>query len=86
MRKYFIGLSVFLLIGCGGGSGSGSAPVETLPPGTEAMVTGELYEVTKGDMIVKVSEAAEVRITHKVGEINSTVELVQGKANIVRAQ
>ena len=60
MRNLLFLVSVFFLLGCGGGSGSSSGttvPVEpALPDGTEKMIAGETYQVASGDQVVKTSE------------------------------
>ena len=96
MKELLILISAILLIGCDTGSGSGSAPAAPeapaapaepeMPQGIEKMKSGETYQVTHGDYIVKTTEEAQIRVTHKGGEANSSIELVQGEANIVRKQ
>jgi hypothetical protein len=46
------------------------------------MEKGELYSVSKGDVIVKASDEASVKITHVSGKATSTVSLVDGNATI----
>ena len=78
---------MFFLIGCGGGGGGGGgASEEVLPAGTEKMLYGQLYAVTTGDQVVKTTADAQIRVTHIMGEANSTIELVEGMANIIRKQ
>ncbi len=83
-------ISVFFLVGCGGGSGSSpnvTVPVEpTVPDGTEKMTTGQIYQVSSGDQVVKISGEAQIKVIHVDGETTSTIELVLGEANIVRSQ
>ena len=90
MRKLLFLISIFFLVGCGGGSGSSpgaTVPVEpTLPDGTEKMIAGQTYQVSSGDQVVKTSEDAQIKVIHVDGETNSTIELVTGEANIVRSQ
>jgi hypothetical protein len=50
------------------------------------MAYGQLYTVTAGDQVVKTSEDAQIRVTHILDEVNSTIELVEGTANIIRKQ
>ena len=85
MRFLYIVLPLFFLIGCGGGGGSGSADTP-LPAGTEAMEPGQIYEVAPGDSVVRVSDDAQIKVTHVAGDANSTIELALGRANIIRAQ
>jgi hypothetical protein len=61
-----------VLINCGGSDGTKDRIMET----------GELYSVSKGDVIVKTSGEASVKITHVSGKSSSTVSLVDGKATI----
>ena len=78
---------MLFLIGCGGGGGGGGGTSEEiLPSNTEKMVYGQLYAVTTGDQVVKTSEDAQIRVTHIIDEVNSTIELVEGTANIIRKQ
>jgi hypothetical protein len=86
MRNLLILGSVFFLIGCGGGGGGDTVQAEVLPTGVEKMVMGQLYAVAPGDQVVKTSADAEIRVTHFANEINSTIELIEGTANIVRKQ
>lgn len=89
MRKILILISVLLFVGCGGGgnsSSSSSVPTDTIPPGTEKMDAGVVYQVSTGDQVVKTSVDAQIRVKHVDGETNSTIELVAGEANIVRSQ
>jgi len=86
VRKLLFLVSVLILVGCGGGSGTVvSTPQEpTLPDGTEKMIAGQTYQVSSGDQVVKTSENAQIKVLHVDGEVNSTIELVLGEANIVR--
>lgn len=90
MRKLLILISVFFLLGCGGGSGSSSGTTVSvepaLPDGTEKMIVGQTYQVLPGDQVVKTSEDTQIKVVHVDGETNSTIELVAGEANIVRSQ
>jgi hypothetical protein len=61
-----------ILVGCGGSGGSKDRVMEK----------GELYSVSKGDVIVKASDEASVKITHVSGKATSTVSLVDGNATI----
>ena len=86
MRKLLLLISVFFLVGCGGGSGSTKIVTESLPNGTEKMIAGETYQVSPGDQVVKTFEDTQIKVIHVDGETNSTIELVLGEANIVRSQ
>ena len=61
-----------LLVNCGGSGGTKDRVMEK----------GELYTVSKGDVIVKASEEATVKVTHVSGKDSSTVSLVDGNATI----
>jgi len=74
---------LLFLIGCGGGGGTSE---EIVPQSTERMAYGQLYAVTIGDQVVKTSEDAQIRVTHILNEVNSTIELIEGTANIIRKQ
>ena len=76
---------MLFLIGCGGGSGGGASE-EILPAGTEKMVYEQLYTVSAEDQVIKTSIEAQIRVTHVSGEVNSTIELIEGAVNIVRKQ
>jgi len=82
--KYIVIMGFMLfLIGCGGGGGVSE---EILPVGTEKMVYEQLYTVSAGDQVIKTSMKAQIRVTHVSGEVNSTIELIEGAVNIVRKQ
>lgn len=87
MGKILILASILFFAGCGGGGGSSGTAEheEILPDGTEKMQAGVVYQVAHGDSIVKTSQETEIKITHKSGDENSTVELIEGEANLVRA-
>jgi hypothetical protein len=85
VKNIIIASSLLFLIGCGGGGGGGTSE-EIVPQGTEKMAYGQLYTVTTGDQVVKTSEDTQIRVTHVIDEINSTIELVEGTANIIRKQ
>jgi len=90
MKRLFISATTLLLIGCG--SGSGSNPVSSSSAGTEDILKEEgmemsllkTYEVYPGDTIKKLSEDVELIITHNNGEVQSHVELAEGKAKLIR--
>jgi hypothetical protein len=100
LYKYgWIAMMVLVLTGCGGGGGgsstlfdsndsNGSADINNsdkpIPAEGEAMVYGERYVLGHGDSIVRVTEDAQVLITHHLYDENATVELAAGKANIIR--
>ncbi|MBA1420492.1 MAG: hypothetical protein FAF03_06450 [Epsilonproteobacteria bacterium] len=66
------------LVGCGGGSGGGSGTYEgPMSPQTK-------YTMYAGDRVEKASSSAIVQITHVDGQNQSTIELVEGNATIIR--
>ncbi len=78
MKVYIATLTaVLLLAGCGGGGGGSSSNIIK-------MELGKTYTVYPNDMVVKDSEDAVVKITHTEGKPASTVELLEGKASIVK--
>ena len=84
MKKLLILVSMLFLIGCGGSGGSTSIVEDPLPAGTEKMVIGQIYQVSVGDQVVKTSEGAQIRVIHVNSEAASSVELIEGDANLVR--
>ena len=89
MKRLFISATTLLLIGCG--SGSGSNPASSVPAEEDVSKDGgmkmsllETYEVYPGDSVKKLSEDAMITITHNDGEVQSSVKLIEGKAELVR--
>jgi uncharacterized lipoprotein YajG len=79
MTKILLLISTILLfIGCGG-SGSGSNKTFS---GT--MVVSQNYTVFPGDSVIKGSDTAVISVTHKDGEAESTITLIEGNVTIVR--
>lgn len=76
-------VSSFLLEGCGGG-GDGSSPSRPVGPSEEEMQLDKTYTLFPGDKIIKLTENAEVSITHVAGHEESDVRLVAGEAKIIR--
>ncbi|MDQ7084900.1 MAG: hypothetical protein Q9M36_08180 [Sulfurovum sp.] len=68
-----------ILLGCGGGSSSGSNKTFS-----GAIVVSEVYTVFPGDSIVKHSDPAIINIIHKEGQSESTIELIEGNVTILR--
>jgi|GEM_PF-3128853 len=85
MRNLLKIIPILLLIGCGGGSSSSTIIDDTNP--TEIYeISMELYKpyvVTTGDKVVKKTEDAHIKIIHIESERNSTVELIDGEANLI---
>ena len=84
MKEVLILVSILFLIGCGGGGGSTTVTEDPLPAGTEKMAAGQTYQVSPGDQVVKTSKDAQIRVAHVYGEANSSVELIEGDANLVK--
>jgi len=84
MKNLFKLIPIIFLIGCGGGGGN-STPIEDEITKIYE-ITMEIYKpyiVTTGDKVVKKSPDAHIKITHTEGDINSTVELIEGSANLI---
>ncbi len=88
---YFLPLAAMLaLSGCGGGSsqtGGTSGGLETSRPVDQGPITlqpDRLYVVYPGDRIVKMSENAQIAVTHVDGEERSTVRLISGEVQLIR--
>lgn len=77
MKHIFLYSTIsILLVGCGAESGNKDRIMEK----------GEFYSVSKGDVIVKASEDALIKIIHKDGKTTSTVSLMEGDATITHPQ
>ncbi|MGB5965691.1 MAG: hypothetical protein WBG65_09175 [Sulfurimonadaceae bacterium] len=48
------------------------------------MSSSQIYQVYPGDLIKKSSEDTQLIITHNDGEDKSSVELLQGNADLIR--
>jgi len=71
-------LAIALTACGGGGSGGGSSTYEgPMSPQTK-------YTMFEGDRLEKASSSAIVQITHAAGQNQSTIELVEGNATIIR--
>ena len=70
-KSLILSTFILLLVGCGG---SGSKD--------RVMEVGQFYSVSKGDVIVKASNEALVKIIHTDGKETSTVALLEGNATI----
>jgi len=83
MKQILIFLpSMIFLIGCGGGSSS-SSPVSNSDY-AGPMAISEIYTVFPGDSVTKDSASPLIKIIHIDGATESTIELVEGNATIVR--
>ncbi len=60
------------LVGCGGDEGNSDRVMEK----------GESYSVSKGDVVVKKSNEALVKIIHKDGSKTSSISLLEGNVTI----
>ena len=81
MKKILLISALLLLVGCGGSNSSSSSSYFNIIP----MQSGQVYQVYSGDQVQKSSEDAQVKITHREGESNPTVELIQGSADLIRS-
>ena len=79
-KLLFISLLASLFIGCE----SKEASTETTST-TISMQVGTEYPVYSGDSIVKVTDNAEVNITHKIRDNSKLVTLIVGEATLIRA-
>lgn len=73
MKKILYTLPILLLLSSCGASDNNKDRI---------MKKGEKYSVSSGDKIIKKSEDALIRITHKDGKSTSTVQLLDGNATI----
>jgi len=87
MQNLFKLIPIILLVGCGGGSHKIIIDDTTPPPPTEIYeINMELYKpyiVTTGDKVIKKTENAHIKIIHTEDDINSTVELIDGEADLI---
>ena len=67
----YIIILIFLLSSCGSDG-----------PKNRVMEKGEFYSVSKGDVIIKKSEDALIKIHHVSGKKTSTVSILDGNATI----
>lgn len=82
MKRLLIYATTLLFIGCGSATDSaesGESATETV-----VMNSSENYQVSPGDRINKLTEDTQLLITHNEGEEGSTIELLQGSAEIIR--
>ena len=82
MKQLFIFATTLLFLGCG--SGTDSADNAAGQEETVVMTSSETYQVNPGDHINKLTEDTQLVITHNQGEEGSSIELLQGSAEIVR--
>jgi uncharacterized lipoprotein YehR (DUF1307 family) len=68
------------LVGCGGGSGGGSSYGSYEGP----MSPQTQYTMYEGDRVERSSASTIIKITHVDGQNQSTIELVEGNATIIR--
>jgi len=81
MKQIFIFLpSMIFLIGCGGGSSSSVSNSDYAGP----MTISEIYTVYPGDSVSKDSTSPLIKVIHIDGATESTIELVEGNATIIR--
>ena len=72
LNKLLLLTTLLFLSGCGGAGGQKDRVMEI----------GESYSVSKGDVIVKASDVALIKVIHVAGEETSTVSLQEGNATI----
>jgi len=84
LKKYILIISISIfLIGCGG---SHTTIIEDDNSSDIYEIAMELYKpyiVTTGDKVIKKSDDAQIKITHIENDINSTVELIDGEADLI---
>jgi len=86
LSKYLLIISISIfLIGCGG---SHKRVVEEENNNSSDIyeISMELYKpyiVRVGDKVIKKTVNAQIKITHIENEINSTVELIEGDADLI---
>lgn len=68
------------LVGCGGGSGGSSNNSTYEGP----MSPQTPYTMYQGDRVERTSSSTVIQITHVDGQNQSTIELVEGNATIIR--
>ena len=71
LNKLLLLTTILLLSGCGAGGQK-----------DRIMELGETYSVSKGDVIVKASDEALIKVIHGSGQDTSTVSLQEGNATI----
>jgi len=82
MKRLLIYATTLLFIGCG--SATDTAVNAESTEETIVMASAETYYVSPGDRINKLSEDTQLLITHNEGEEGSTIELLQGSAELIR--
>jgi hypothetical protein len=78
MKNILLYSITIVLVGCGGGSGGSSSTYKG------PMSLQKKYTMYEGDSVAKSSASAIVKITHVDGQNQSTIELVEGNATIIR--
>ena len=76
LNKLLLLTTLLLLSGCGGAGGQKDRVMER----------GESYSVSKGDVIVKASDEALIKVIHVAGQETSTVFLQEGNATITHPE
>ena len=83
--RYFLPLAlVFILTGCGSSDETTTTPL-VKEPTTINMEIDKVYEVSKGDKLVKTSTDAQVSIEKSLEGDTTTVTLLEGTATITRS-
>ncbi len=86
--KKIINMTIITLImlafsGCNGGADS-SAASSASKSASEFMQKNKIYEVKRGDKIVKISQNPQLKIYSNLDTGKTEVELISGEAEIVR--
>ena len=81
--KYLLILSTLLFIGCGDAQEGDKSPANT--SSTINMVLNKSYNVHTGDHVQKKSSDTQVEIIKNVEDKETTVTLLQGSAQLIRA-
>ena len=86
MKRLLICATALVFIGCGSGSNSVSSVegTEDITEEVMEMSNSQVYQVYPGDIIKNLSEDTQLIITHNDSEDESSVELIQGRAELIR--
>ena len=84
MRSIILSLALLLFVGCSSDSTEESTPVQQSATVIE-MQPEQSYTVAPGDRLEKTSEDAEVSITTNIQDNTTEVVLLNGTAQIIRA-
>ncbi|MBT5935740.1 hypothetical protein [Sulfurimonas sp.] len=82
MRSIFTVLTLILLVGCGGSSGSSTSTSQAI---VVDMQLDKSYSVYEGDRLEKTSPNTEISIKKETQSDTTTVVLLKGSSTITRA-